>query len=547
VTKQTARQKLLTIGLIESPTTFNPLAGTTIWDDAVINLVYDTLAISERDDPYDPAPSLAVSWQWDNDEPKMRLKLREGVKWHDGSPLTAADVKFTFDIAKEFEVPKFFGNVFFIEEVRAVDNYTLDITFDETRATFIPVTCTHLPILPKHLWESVAEEARKARDARAALAKFSNASPIGTGPYSMSEFVPGDFVKLAPNRDYFAGAPKVDGILMKVKDAGAQSGRKHLDIYASEEFAFEALRSGELDYVAVHYPISTVMEFLYEPDPKVAITLNPTNGFLYLGFNCRRRPFDDKAFRRAVALLVDRERFCSEIYMGQSLPAYTLMPPTAPMWPNPETPALGRGWNEERRVREARDTLAEAGYSWRRGALVMPDGQPLWEIVIASDDRIMARKLLVVELENRIAELGVPVRHAFLPSAQVRAIEHGWSHEFDMVVSEFWFDLPLDPDFLCSLFHSTQSARGFNSSGYANPEFDEVALQQRVELDRDKRKKQVWKMQDILAQDVPWIPITSNIRIEFYRSDSFRGWVKRPKGLAPYFQKWSYLELEPLN
>jgi peptide/nickel transport system substrate-binding protein len=126
----------------------------------------------------------------------------------------------------------------------------------------------------------------------------------------------------------------------------------------------------------------------------------------------------------------------------------------------------------------------------------------------------------------------------------MRRIEQGFDHNFDMMISEYWFGLPLDPDYLCACFHSSQAERGFNSAGYTNPEFDELAVMQRRELDPSKRRQLVWKMQETLAADLPWVPLFNNLRIDLYRNDTFEGWVGRPSGLPPYSQVWSYLKVK---
>ena len=122
-----------------------------------------------------------------------------------------------------------------------------------------------------------------------------------------------------------------------------------------------------------------------------------------------------------------------------------------------------------------------------------------------------------------------------------------FTHDFDMYIAGFWFGLPIDPDFLCGFFHSTQADQGLNTSGYNNPEFDELASQQRAELDREKRKEYVWKMQDILARDVPWLPLYRILRIDTYRNDAYEGWISRPKGFPPYYSIWSLLKIKQVK
>ena len=229
--------------------------------------------------------------------------------------------------------------------------------------------------------------------------------------------------------------------------------------------------------------------------------------------------------------------------MGQSKPVFTPIPVSASYWSNPNVTKYGEGLNREERQKKAKEMLTGAGYRWTNGNVLTPNKEPLKELKICTDNRIMNRQSMCMTLSLWLGEIGVPATIQPTPPEEMRKLEQGLNHDFDMYVSEYWFGLPLDPDYLCSLFHSSQIERGFNSAGYENAKLDELAISQRQEIDMEKRKNLVWDMQDILAKDQPWIPLTSNIRIEFFRNDAYDGWISRPLGCPAYYQIWSYLNI----
>ena len=540
---------IVKIATLEGPNTLNPLVMNTIWEESVIHLVYDPLGMGSPKEPYLPMPWLAEDWTWNKNAQTWRVKLRKDVKWHDGKQFTANDVKFCYDTIKDFEILKYYGDVFYIEKIETVDDYTVDFVLSEIRAAFIASTLCEIRIFPKHLWEPVVENAKKTSNPREAISKYPNEHPIGTGPFRYVTYEKDDFVQLEANAQYFAGRPHIDGIMFKIFNPAARAKYKFQEDYLSKTDAYLALKKGEVDYIAAHICPHMFTELSQLPEARISTILHPVNGIYYLAFNCRKRPFDDVNFRKAVAYLIDREMLINNVLLGLGRPIYTLVPEGSSYWISPNAPRYGEGLSREQRQEKAREILTRVGYLWENGTLLTPDKEPLKEMKLLTpipeyDNR---RVGIGMTISYWLRQIGIPVTPQPTVPQELRKLEMGFSHDFDMNLSGFWFGLPLDPDYLCGFFHSSQAEEGLNYAGYEDPEFDRIAIQQRQEMDAEKRRKVIWEMQDMLARDAPWIALYSTLRIDAYRNDTFEGWVSRAKGFPPYYQIWSYLNIRPVK
>jgi peptide/nickel transport system substrate-binding protein len=214
----------------------------------LVNLVYDTLFWSQAKE--DPEPWLAEKAVPADDFRTWTVTLRPGVTWHDGQPLTAEDVKFSFDYYQRqagasgryahhvSDVPPF-------QAAEVVDPLTVRFTYKAPAPTFKILPGADLPIIPKHIWENITEPA-----------KASTNPPVGSGPYKVVEIVPDQRYRLQANPSYFKGKPTVDQIDMPiVKDPAA---------------AFAALRTGQADFVSRDVPPELVGQFAKAPGFKVA-------------------------------------------------------------------------------------------------------------------------------------------------------------------------------------------------------------------------------------------------------------------------------------
>ena len=286
-------------------------------------------------------PELASEWRWSEDGTKLTFKLREGVKWHDGKPFTAADVKCTFDMLMEkSETQKLRRNPrgSWYKNVEAVTpNGDFEVTFELGRrqpsllnllaSGYSPIYSCHVP----------------PADMRS--------HPIGTGPFKFVSFRQNESITLTKNEDYWReGLPYLDGI--------------EFSIIASQSTRILSFIAGEHDMT---FPMDVSVPLLKDVQsqaPQAQCTLRPTNVTTNLIINSEAPPFDDPELRRALALTLDREAFNDIINEGKGLIGGTMLPPPAGVWGMPKEMVdtlVGFGDVEKNRE-EARAIMRSKGF-----------------------------------------------------------------------------------------------------------------------------------------------------------------------------------------
>jgi len=249
----------------------NPLyisGGTDSW---ITELLWDRLM---RVGP-DGLPQLwaASAFKW-IDETTITVTLREGMKWHDGQPVTPEDVKFSFDAANSGEAPMYGP---FAKNITAIDISGNDITFKlaTPSAAFLTASLAKINLIPKHVWEPIIED-QKTKDTNAE--SYQEATPIGSGPFKFTSWSANEEVVLAANTDHF-NAPKADRWILR--------------IVPNLEAALGMLKSGEINFLADFPGDPSVLIAASEADPNLKVVSTVDIGFRYIAFNNRRPPFSD--------------------------------------------------------------------------------------------------------------------------------------------------------------------------------------------------------------------------------------------------------------
>jgi len=171
----------------------------------IMTLIYDTLLIMDTNNQ--PKPWLAKQSLVSSDGMSYTLTLRNDVTWHDGKPFTAADVKFAFDYYKKYAVaPRWTTAVGTIGEVQVKDDTTVIVSLARPNPSFVLQVLADLPIIPKHIWESVTEPKTAKHN-------------IGTGPFKVAEYKPNELYRLSAHAEYFAGKPAVDERILPISKA----------------------------------------------------------------------------------------------------------------------------------------------------------------------------------------------------------------------------------------------------------------------------------------------------------------------------------------
>jgi len=496
----------LRVAFITDIDTQNILYAQTWWTAIITTMCYDTLVVFNPD--LEIVPWLATSWETSEDGLEWTFHIVENATWHDGEPLTAEDVAFTFTYIKEKEIPAYLSDVELIDRVEVVDNYTVKFYLTKKSATFLTRTVRAIPILPKHIWETVEKPE-----------EFKNEEFIGSGMFIFEERVPEQYIKLRVNENYWRGRPYVDEVIIK--------------IYKDQDAAIAALRAGEVDAVAWYTPTSLIPEL--EADPNIAVDMSPDYYVYIVYWNLKKHPLDVKEFRQALAYATNRSYIAEAILEGYGEPQYSFIASALKYWYNPNLPKY------EFNLTKAAEILDSLGYVDTDDDGIREDenGVPIiFDINPPSYDPVRVRAAQLLEQWWESIGIGVNV----IPLDFETIMSKAWvEHDFDMVIVG---DGDIDPDYMLSCMCSWEYVPyGNNPMGYNNSEWDQLYLQQRSEVNMTKRREIVWQMQEIYAEDLPLLPLYMAYSTMPYRTDTFTGYVPFPSGMITDTNPWTWLSV----
>jgi peptide/nickel transport system substrate-binding protein len=410
-------------------------------------------------------PDLATGWTWNEDGTELTLPLRQGVKWHDGKPFTAADVKCTFDLLLETGSDKFRVNprkTSFKNLDRLTTNGDYEVTFHLKRpqpAFFNLIANGFAPIYPCHV---PAAQMRQ--------------HPIGTGPFKFVEFKPNERIKVAKNPDYWKpGLPYLDGI--------------EYTIIKNPATALLAFVSGQVDMTFPNQLTVPLYKDVRSQVPGAICEQTPDGGVnRHLLINRDVPPFDNKELRRAMALTIDRKAFIDIISEGQGEIGGVLQPPPGGLWgPPPELRVTLPGYDPDvpKRRAQERKIIEELGYG--------PDKR--LKIKVSTRDLPGYRDpavLLIDQLKEVYidGELDAVDTTGYFPKIRRK----------DFTVALNLQTSGPDPDPILDLFYGCGSS--LNWDGYCNPEMDKMIEAQSREGDEARRKQLLWEIERKLAEDV---------------------------------------------
>jgi peptide/nickel transport system substrate-binding protein len=493
----------LRIGWGGSPDTLNPGMAVLSESYAIFNLVYDAMYLLQLDGTFKLV--LAESMNVSDDGLVYTYKIRDDVKFHDGQPLTAEDVVFSYNLYQTTEDYPWMGDyTAYFETVEATDNNEVVITLSEAIPN-IDAQLVFLYVLPKHVWESQSGS------------EYDNVTAVGSGPFKMVEYKQNEFVHLAANEEYFAGAPKVDEVIFQT--------------FENQDALVQAIKTGQVDLIT-EMPNTAVAGLKEDPNIEVVSGAPFSPGVTDIIFNqvtpencppddglCTGHPaLLDRNVRLALAHATDKQKIIDVILLGLGTPGTTLLPDGLGFWYNSNIQDYAYD------VAAANQILDDAGYldSDSDGVREMPDGsQPLTFRLNWPSDSIDAPRTAEL-LSEMWGEIGVTVEaQAMDPDALTAACCPAF--DFDIMIWG-WGSDP-DPNLLLSVMTSAEIPSGSSETGYSNPEYDALFDQQAVELDQDKRKELVWQMQQIVHDDVVYIIPYYAQNVQAYRKDRFTGWI----------------------
>ena len=434
----------ITIAPAADAKTINPLKASDSYSLYSVYLMYDPMFTIGND--LKPVPVLVEKYE-NQDDKTYIFHLRKDVKFHDGTPLTAEDVKFTYDFIRDKKNGNRYAVYYdLVEEIEVLDAHTVKFV---TREPYAPLVANlNLCIAPKH----IAERDPNALDLK----------PVGSGPYQFVSWQPQEKMVLKANPNYWVkGVPKIQNVT--IKPIGEATTR------------LVALETGAID-IADHIPPSQT-KVLRSKGIKVLAT--QPNGYNMLTFNETKKPFNDKRVREAMTLALNRAEIVDFVWYGQS----RLL----------NSPIIPDSWAYESKVKNygqdikrAKELLAEAGY---------PNGFE-FTLSLEADDNV---KRFVEIAQQQWAKIGL----------KGTMVAKEWGAFFNDITSGkysvcAWQSLDQkDPDVpLYRMFHSKNWApNGYNWIFFKNLEMDQILDEARTTLDQNRRKVLYSKVQMILTEN----------------------------------------------
>ncbi len=543
---QAASKDILKLGVLEEPKSLNLWLATDAWSSRVLSLMYQPLYMR------DPKSSKLVPWlaaEEPDFDPKTltcTIKLRK-AKWSDGTEFTAEDVAFTGHMIYLFKMPRHYSKWKFVQKIEVVDKHTVRFVLKQPKAIFLTRTLT-TPIVQKKQWAPLVKSLEGTTQSLQQFLQHEFKEPVVTGPFSVAKWKKGVFVYMKRNPHFFGQGQTIAG-----QKLGPHIKAIIFKIYGTADAAVLALRKGDIDFYWNNIQAGYLKEI--QDDPAIKIFNSKKSGLYYLGFNLRRAPMDDVAFRRAVATLIAKDFIIKRILQGYGEVLHSMIPPGNDSFYNPDVPKHGHGMDRDQRVKAAFEILSKAGYTWesppvdaggkvqKAKGIKTPDGALMRKITILTPpaDYDPHRAMSGQMIQEWLRAVGIPVvSRPMAFGALIQTVKT--QRDFDCFILGYG-KLSLDPGYLRAFFHSRMNKpKGWNMSGYDNPEFDKLSMASDGELDLKERRKMIFKMQEMLISDVPYVPLYNPMVVEGVRIDRFTGWVPALGGVGNI---WSLCEIQP--
>ena len=464
----TAQQSggVLKVGHFASPASMSMLEESTQAVNRPMSGVFNNLVMFKQDEPQntpdDIVPDLATSWSWSEDGTELTFPLHQGIKWHDGKPFTAADVKCTIDLLQGKAKDKlrinprktWFDNV---AEVTTNGDYEVTFHLKRPQPSLLSMLATGwTPMYPCHVSPAQMRQ-----------------HPIGTGPFKFGEFKPNQDIKVTRNSDYWKpGRPYLDGIEYRIiQDVSTRL----LSFISGKEDVYFGVTMPQLKDVKNQVPEAIC-------DAAVA---NVARNLLV---NRDVPPFNNADLRRAIALTLDRQAFVDIISDGQGAIGGVMQPPPEGIWGMPPYAMRNLpGYDPDVAASRAnaRKIMEKLGYG--------PDNR--LKVTVSTRDISPYRDPAVVAIDQ-LKQIYIDAELKPLDTTQWYPLLMRKDYQIAMNITETAVD---DPDVAFYENYYTGSLR--NYTGYSNPDVDKLIDEQSAESNNEKRKKLVWQIERKLIED----------------------------------------------
>ncbi|HEX7051244.1 MAG TPA: ABC transporter substrate-binding protein [Longimicrobiales bacterium] len=453
---------------------FNPVTNTDIYTDELMKYALFTPLI-QYDEDLEVRPYLAQSWELLGDTAVL-FHLRRDVHWHDGPLVTAEDVAFTFDLAKNPETASLLNSAYLsrVESAEVIDSFA--IRFDFSRPHAQALEDFWWAPLPRHLLEDVPP-------AQLRTAPY-NRAPVGSGPYRFVERRANERLVIARDSMFpeaLGGPPYLDRVIFRI-------------IPEAPTMLTELITGG----VDVDLPVFPDQAAQIESSPDLRLFAFPGRTFYYIGWNTRRAPFDDARVRRAMTFAIDRGAIIAALLEGYGTPAVGPIPPWSPLFPEQVQPL------PHDTARAAR-LLSDAGWIDRNGDGIRENaaGRALRFTLLTSQESPLNRAIAeVVQSDLRAVGAGVEIQ----PLEFQTLLTRHRGRDFDAVLTNWVLDNFQVASAPSALFHSRWAdvPGSANRSSFANPRADALIERGAAATDPDSARA-IWaEFTELLREEQPF-------------------------------------------
>jgi peptide/nickel transport system substrate-binding protein len=459
--------------------TLNPLTHTDYYASIVLDeYLFDTL-IDIDSKTLEQKGKMAESWTVSPDHLKITFKMRDGMKWSDGEPITSADVVFSFKTIKDPQIDAAPTASYFkdVESVTAVDRLTVEFKYARPYFKSVEI-CGGMMIIPEHVYHYT--DAKKFNDLRDVL--------VGSGPYVFEEWKPGEEIVVRRNDRYYGKPAYFDKVVFKIE--------------RNETAAYQKTRAQEIDRYALtpEQYVKMAEDEKFLANYKRLVYSSPRNGYSYIGWNERSKLFQDARVRRALTMLVPRERMKKELFHD------LVEVSKGPFWPGAENikvptqsdPTI-KPWPYD--PKRAMALLNEAGWvDTDNSGLLKKDGQPFkFQLMIPQGSQLTVA--IAATIREELARVGIQMSVLELEWSVFEGRLKARNYEATMLS---WGGGGIEED-PYQIWHSDSiENEGSNHIGFKNAEADRLITAARVEFDREKRNALFRQFDRLVYEEQPY-------------------------------------------
>jgi peptide/nickel transport system substrate-binding protein len=463
------KKTLLKLKISSEPSRLNPILSVDTTSSTVESFIFNGLfTVNES---LELVPELASHYKISKDQKTYTFYLKKNVSWHDGHPFTAEDVKFTFDTILDPKTNTVRRSSFIIDgkpvKIDVIDSHTVSFTLPQIFSPFL--TRISMSIIPKHIFEN--EDINTSSY---------NIKPIGTGPFKFSEWKTGQFILLEKNKDYFNKSPKIDQVTFSIiNDPNA---------------ALISLKKEEIHISDIQpKDISDISTF-----PHIDIHQFYGLSYSFVAFNLSNPHFKDKRVRQALSHALNKEALVKGVLNNRGKAAY--IPSSPLLWSYPKKEINILEFNTEK----TKKLLFESGYRLNKKTNILEKNGVPFTFTLITNKGNKEREKTAQIIQQVLKKLHIKVEIQILEwSALLNILNTPIENKkFDTLL--FGWSLSIEPDSY-SIWHSSQSPKGFNFIGYDNPKVDALLEQGRKETNQEKRAQIYQEMYTLIIEDAPYI------------------------------------------